>query len=191
MDFSGLGPGRFHLEASGRTGGVHNEFESLDLRNSLGRHAQFDSYATYYGFHMGAGYEWDLSDMASLELYGKYYWALLDRNSSTLSTGESVFFDYARSSRLRFGGRVAFAVSDRLRPYFGVAWEHEFSGKAEATINGNEIDAPSLRGHTGIGELGLSFKPLETTPLNVDLGLKGYAGKREGLAGSLRVKMEF
>lgn len=76
-------------------------------------------------------------------------------------------------------------------PYIGAAWEHEFDGKARATTNGFDIDAPNLHGNTGIGELGLSLTPSADLPLTIDLGVQGYTGKHEGVTGSLMVKWEF
>jgi hypothetical protein len=60
-----------------------------------------------------------------------------------------------------------------------------------ATANGYAIDAPSLSGAAGIGELGLSFKPVAGTPFSFNLGAQGYIGKREGVSGSLQAKYEF
>jgi hypothetical protein len=42
-----------------------------------------------------------------------------------------------------------------------------------------------------MGELGILFTPSERFPLTVDLAAQGYAGRREGLLGSLRVTIEF
>jgi hypothetical protein len=42
-----------------------------------------------------------------------------------------------------------------------------------------------------MGEIGLSLKPSPALPLSFDLGLQGYTGKREGLTGSLQIKLEF
>ncbi len=69
------------------------------------------------------------------------------------------------SSRLRSGGRFAYTV--------------------------NEYSAPSLRGDTGIGELGLTWAPSATLPLSVDLGVQGYVGTREGVSGNLQITWEF
>ena len=63
--------------------------------------------------------------------------------------------------------------------------------KARATTNGFDIEAPSLRGDTGISELGLVLKPSKDLPLSFDLGMQGYVGKREGVTGSLQVRWEF
>jgi hypothetical protein len=69
--------------------------------------------------------------------------------------------------------------------------QHEFDGRAKATTYGYAIDAPSLRGDTGIGELGLILKPSKNLPLSFDLSVQGYVGKRDGVTGSLQVRFEF
>ena len=191
MDFSKTGPGRFHAEASARAGKTHNEYDSSDLRDASGRKAEYDSDTPYYGLHFGAGYLWEINDKASLDLYGKYFWTRQQGDSLSLSTGERLSFDDADSSRLRLGGRLAYVLNEHVAPYVGAAWEHEFDGKARATTNGFDIDAPSLRGDTGIGELGLSLTPSASLPLTLDLGVQGYVGQRQGVTGSLQVKYEF
>jgi autotransporter-associated beta strand protein len=191
MDFINTGPGHFYAEASFRAGGVHNEYDSSDLRDASGRRAEYDSSSAYYGFHLGGGYIWNITEAASLDLYGKYFWTRQEGDSVTLSTGDRVRFKDADSSRLRVGGRFAYTVNEYFSPYVGAAWEHEFDGRARATTNGFSIDAPSLRGDTGIGELGLTLTPSATLPLSFDLGVQGYTGKREGVTGSLRIRLEF
>ena len=47
-----------------------------------------------------------------------------------------------------------------------------------------------LRGNTGIGEVGLTWKRTPTMPLHIDLGVQGYAGKREGIAANFQVRWE-
>ena len=191
MDFVNIGPGRFYAEASGRAGKTHNEYDSSDLRDAAGRKADYDSSSPYYGLHFGTGYVWNINDAATLDLYGKYFWTRQQSDSVGLSTGEHLSFDDINSSRLRFGGRFAYILNEHVAPYIGAAWEHEFDGKARARTNGFDIDAPNLRGNTGIGELGLSLTPSTDLPLTVDLGVQGYTGKREGVTGSLMVKWEF
>ena len=71
------------------------------------------------------------------------------------------------------------------------AHDYEFSGKAKATINAISIDAPELKGATGVGEIGLAVAPSKDLPLSIDLGVQGYVGKREGVTGRLQVRLEF
>ena len=191
MDFVNIGPGRFYAEASGRAGKTHNEYDSSDLRDAAGRKADYDSSSPYYGLHFGTGYVWNINDAATLDLYGKYFWTRQQGDSVGLSTGEHLSFDDINSSRLRFGGRFAYILNEHVAPYIGAAWEHEFDGKARATTNGFDIDAPNLHGNTGIGELGISLTPSADLPLTIDLGVQGYTGKHEGVTGSLMVKWEF
>ena len=191
MDFANTGPGHIYVEGSGRAGGLHNKYESSDLRDAAGRSAEYDSSSTYYGLHLGAGYVWNITDDASIDLYGKYFWTRQKGDSVTLSTGDPIDFKDVDSNRLRLGSRFSYKVNDYISPYAGAAYEREFDGKARATTNGYDMKAPSMRGDTGVGELGLVFTPCASLPLSFDLGVQGYVGKREGVTGSMQAKYEF
>lgn len=191
MDFADTGSGNIHIEASGRAGRLHNEYKSSDLRDAAGHSAEYDSSSMYYGLHLGAGYLWRMAKDASLDLYGKYFWTHQEGDSITLSTGDPIDFEKADSSRLRLGSRFSHIVQESITFYAGAAYEHEFDGEARASTNGYEIKAPSMRGNTGIGELGFIYRPLPSLPLSFDLAIQGYTGKREGATGSLQVKYEF
>jgi outer membrane autotransporter protein len=191
LDFTGAGPGHFYTEASGRAGGVSNEYSSSELRDPWGQGASYESSSAYYGFHAGAGYVWNLADQVSFDVYGKYFWTRQEGDFLTLSSGDPVDFSAADSSRLRLGGRFSYVVNQYVSPYIGAAWEYEFGGEIQASSNGYAIDPPSLGGGSGIGELGLSFKPSPALPLSIDLGVQGYAGQREGVTGTLQAKVEF
>lgn len=191
MDFVNTGPGHIYVEGSGRAGGLHNKYESSDLRDAAGRSAEYDSSSTYYGLHLGTGYVWNITDDASIDLYGKYFWTRQQGDSVTLSTGDPIDFKDVDSNRLRLGSRFSYRVNDYISPYAGAAYEREFDGKARATTNGYDMKAPSMRGDTGVGELGLVFTPCASLPLSFDLGVQGYVGKREGVTGSMQAKYEF
>lgn len=69
--------------------------------------------------------------------------------------------------------------------------DYELSGKVDATVSGQSIDAPDTKGFTGTGELGIVYTPMAVSGLGLDLGVQGYAGKRQGISGSLALKYEF
>ena len=48
-----------------------------------------------------------------------------------------------------------------------------------------------MAGDTGIFEAGLTLKPSDDLPLSIDLGLQGFVGQREGIAGSFQAKLAF
>ena len=133
MDFNDCGPGHFYAEASGRAGGLHNEYRNDDLRDGDGRRADFDTTTPYVSLHAGLGYIWNLTDALSLDLHAKYFWTWQDSADTDLSTGEALHFDAVNSHRLRLGGRLTWAVNEHISPYVGAAWEHEFDGTARAT----------------------------------------------------------
>ena len=184
------GPGNFYGEFSARAGRVRNDYTS-DIRDFDGKQAGFKSSSAYYGGHLGAGYVWNPTEDLSLDLYGKYLWTRVEGDSTTLSTGDSFTLKTADSHRLRAGGRVASPLNEHVIAYAGAAWEREFDGRAKGTISGYAIPPASLKGNTGIGELGLALTPSLELPLFIDLGMQGYTGKREGVTGSLKVRFEF
>jgi outer membrane autotransporter protein len=160
----------------------------LAATRAAGVAAAYNAASAYYSLHAGTGYIWDITEKASLDLHGKYFWTRQEGKDLTLSTRDPLSFDDADSSRLRLGGRFAFAASECLSPYVGAAWEYEFDGKARANTYGYAVDAPSLKGGTGVGELGVAYR---RNAFTADLGVQGYVGKREGVTGSLRAAWEF
>lgn len=100
-------------------------------------------------------------------------------------------FEASDSQRWRSGARFSYAVTDQFTPYVGAGYEYEFDGESRATTYSRGIDAPSLKGGTGIGELGVSFRPMAGSGFSLDLGAQGYTGVREGVTGNFLVKYEF
>ena len=190
MDFANLNTGHFYAEASARAGNIQNDWSSGDLRDAMGVAAQYDASSAYYGIHLAAGYLWNLTNAATLDLYTKYFWTHGDGETLRLSTGDLVAFEDVDSHRLRFGTRLNYAMNEIASPYAGLAWEHEFDGEARATVNGYSINAPSSEGGTGLGEIGLTLTAKDR-PLLVDLGVQGYVGKREGISGMVHLRYDF
>lgn len=107
------------------------------------------------------------------------------------AAGDSIDFDSANSQRWRSGARLSYMVNDMFTPYIGAYYDHEFDGKAGADVYGHAISEPDLTGGTGVGELGVTVKPLPDSGFALDLGVQGYMGVREGVTGTLQLKWEF
>ena len=191
MDFKKTGDGHFYLEGSAHTGMLHNSFDGDALRDAYGRTAEFDTDTPYYNLHAGLGYLWNFAEDHSLDIYGKYYWTRVLGTDETLNTGDHVDFDDITSSRTRLGARYSYQATEHVSAYIGAAWEHEFEGVSDSSVFGYDIDSPKIRGDSGRGEIGLRFTPTADLPLTVDIGVQGYAGKKEGVTGSLFVQYEF
>ena len=192
IDFTGVrsGSGHYYLDGSLRAGAIGNNYHS-DLCDSFGTAANYATSSAYYGAHFGGGRVWNFAN-SSFDLYGKYLWTQQQGDTVTLSTGDPIEFQRVNSHRVRLGGRYVFATSRRLSPYFGAAWEREFDGIARATAHGDyAINATSLRGNSGFGEVGMTWKPAANHGFYADLNLKGYTGKREGVAATLSIGRNF
>ncbi|GFH63423.1 MAG: outer membrane autotransporter, partial [Candidatus Desulfovibrio kirbyi] len=128
---------------------------------------------------------------ARLDTYAKYFLTQMDGDSVRITTGEPVEFETVTSRRLRLGTRFTYAINEYVSPYIGVGYEREFDGQVNASTYGYDLDAPSLRGDTGLGEIGLTITPAEGKAFSLNVGLQGFTGVREGWQGSLQMKYEF
>ena len=117
-------------------------------------------------------------------------WTRLDSDAVTVYR-DRVRFDSLDSLRTRLGGRFTYAVTDFVSPYVGAYWEHQFDGTQRMTVNGVRPASPTLRGSTAIGEIGVSITPSKHWPVTIDLSVEGYAGRREGVTGSVQLRFDF
>ncbi|GHT24046.1 membrane protein [Planctomycetales bacterium] len=187
FEFNPTATGNAWLESSTRFGEASVNFQTGDM----GRHAAFASDSNYAAAHVGLGYHWNLTKRKGLDFYAQYLWSRQNADSVELTTGETVNFEAANSERLRLGSRFVYAMNTYRRAYAGIAWEHEFDGEADASILGYRLDTPKLTGDTCKLELGYTLLPSKTCRFTRNFGLQGYAGKREGAAGSVEIRYEF
>jgi outer membrane autotransporter protein len=178
-----------YLDSSVRLGRAKADFRTGDIEYN-GWSARFETSSVYFGMLGGVGYVWNITSIATLDLSAKFIWTHQGGDSLTVYM-DRVSFKASDSLRSRLGGRFGLALNEYVTPYVGAYWDREYDGKARSTVNGHNIDAPSLKGNTGMGEVGLSAKPTKDLALVVDLGLQGYVGQREGVTGSLQARFEF
>jgi putative outer membrane autotransporter barrel domain protein len=81
-------------------------------------------------------------------------------------------------------------VSDANEFYAGLAYEYEFGGEASASYQGNSTPSPSLKGTSGMLELGYRFTP-KGERLTYDIHLTDWQGIRRGFSGSAQVTWAF
>ncbi len=191
LDFAETGPGHAYVDGTARIGRAFDDFHSADLIGAGGVAAGWKSSSTYWGASAALGWVWKFDRATSLDLYGRWSWSRLDGDTLRLTTGETVSFAATDSNRSRLGARFSWGLSDGITPYVGAAWEHEFDGVSRATSNGYALAAPSARGDTGIGELGLTVRPSASLPLTVEGNLRGLVGRTQGVIGGLQAKWTF
>src|SRR5699024_12419303 len=82
-------------------------------------------------------------------------------------------------------------IKCRSTTYAVLACDHEFDCKAKARVHVLRTPIPSLKGDTGVLEVGVSMLATESDALSLDVGLQGYTGRRQGVAGSARMEWRF
>ena len=82
----------------------------------------------------------------------------------------------------------------RSEIYAGLAWQHEFGSKAEATLHAGMYSftapAPSMEGETGIAELGIKLRS-SSGHFETNLGLTGAFGKQSGVGFNAQFQWNF
>ena len=174
-----------YVEGSVRAGRVKSDYAGT----ISGTHVTYDSSSTYYAGHLGVGQEKALHGGNTIETYAKYFFAHQDGDRTTLSNGDVYDFDAADSHRLRVGTRYTTKHGSGSF-YTGLAYEYEFSGDAGASYQGYNTPSPSLKGGTGILELGYRFAPKDER-VSYGVNLMGMTGKRRGVSGGVQINWAF
>lgn len=179
--------GGMYGEASMRAGSIKNKFGGFAYNGGTG---SYEDRSTYYGAYLGLGQQRQLSKNTSLDIYGKYFYTH-QQGSDFEVLGEQVTTAAVKSSRMQIGGRLTKQVTAEVSYYGGVAWEYEFDGAADMAVAGADLAAPSLKGSSGIVEMGIRLKPSKTGKITLDLGAQGHFGKRRGFSGGLQINYSF
>lgn len=180
--------GGAYVEGSLRGGSVHGETRSVMLdENDEPYNCDVD--APYWGAHLGVGKEIALKNGDSVDVYGKFF--LNRRNSTSFDFGGQYDLDALTSKVLRVGARYTIKRGGNWNYYGGLAYEHEFDGKASGTADGFAIRGTDPSGGSVRMELGATMEPDAKSPWKLDLNLSGFAGKKRGLTGGVSVAWMF
>ena len=182
-----------YYEGSLRYGRMDADYASNDL-GTAGVHSSYDSSSAYYGAHLGIGKVTELNDTTKADVYAKLLYTHQNGDSVTLQgegNGEEYDFDAVDSTRARVGARVSKAYSERGTGYVGLAYEYEFDGEARATVKGFSTPSPSIKGSSGLLELGYILQPKGVNDPTINIGLQGWGGKKQGVTGNVNFVWTF
>ena len=183
----------FYYEGSLRAGRTKSDYGSDSIVTNS--HISYDSSATYWAAHLGAGMLKDIGHNNTLDYYGKYFYSHTGSDSTTIyRNGEDfdrVDFDGVNSNRIRVGARITHALNERNKIYGGLAYQYEFSGEARATYREGAAPSPGVKGSSGMIELGWQVKPGKKSPMIIDLGVTGWVGKQRGITANVQANWTF
>lgn len=182
----------FYIDGSVRIGKVKTSYKTDDYNTMFGLDSGVDFSVSrfYQGAHIGVGKIFNLGN-GDVDLYAKAFYTHTEgADVSDVVKGKSVSLGDINSFRARLGVNYTHSVSDSLKLLAGIAYEAEFAGESKGSKdNGNDAKTKSLKGSTGVANLGLSFEA--TDNLSIALGVKGYVGKISGVSGNLGVELKF
>ena len=175
-----------YTEGSLRAGMLKNELDNAmrDVNGSYG----YETESAYYGAHIGVGKIISLSDSSDLDIYGKFFHTYTEGDSVTIAD-DKFDFDSITSDRLRVGARITSNKENKFSTYYGLAYEYEFNGDADMTVQGLRADTQNLQGSSVMAEVGFNYQPMPDSPWSFDLNMRGYAGERQG--GSFNVQATY
>lgn len=166
---------------------------STDYQSAVAGGIKYDSDATYYAAHLGMGKVVQLNDKDTLDYYGKLFYTRQQGDKVTVGAGATYDFDATTSLRTRLGARYTHQLSEKNAFYAGLAWQHEFDGESNAivatTLGSASAPAPSMKGDTGIMELG--WRVNNSDKFELGLGVNGSVGKQKGVGFNLSLNFSF
>ena len=185
-----------YYEGSLRYGRRDADYGSGDMIGAGGSkvYSSYDSSSAYYGVHLGIGKVNKLNDATKADVYAKFMYTHQNGDSVALrgeGAGEVYDFDAVDSTRARVGARVSKDYSERGTGYAGLAYEYEFDGEAKATVLGFTTPSPSIKGSSGLLELGYILQPKGVNDPAIDINLQGWGGKKQGFTGNVNFVWKF
>mgnify|MGYP000049185472 FL=1 len=185
-----------YYEGSLRYGRMDSDYASGDMIGAGGSkvYASYDSSSSYYGAHLGIGKVNKINDTTKADLYAKLFYTHQGGDSVTLGgegNGEVYDFDAVNSTRARVGARLSKDANANGTYYAGLAYEYEFDGEAKATVKGLSTPAPSIKGSSGMLELGYIIQSKDDNAPAIDIGLQGWGGKKQGFTGNVNFVWKF
>lgn len=171
----------WHAEGAVRMGRTHAGYSAM---LPLG-YTHYSDRASYQGCVIGCGKELKVSakDDDFVDVYARYMFNHTNGGNATASSGEALHFSGVNSHRTMVGARYHYSLSDHSTLYVGAAWLHEFDGDARAVIGGFSSPSPSLKGSSGMVEIGTNFAPFASKRVLLNLNVQGWTGVQRGISG--------
>lgn len=160
------------------------------LRGS-GKSAHYKSKVNYLGATLGTGFIYHVNDKSSFDSSIHYLWTCLGDDSINLD-GDEVKFDNLSSSRIQVKEQYSYQSTANIKFTLAGIYEYEMNSEANSSSSGFDVNAPSVKGSTGIMEMGIVATPIENNKdFSLNLNFRGYAGKRDGASATVIVKYDF
>ncbi len=177
-------------DATARIGRAKAEFKGAYSRTGL--QTEYDSKTTYYGFSLGGGYNFDITEELTLSPYARY--TFTRNGSDTVSLkgiSNKLHLDAVNAHSVRTGLDGLYKFTDTFALKAGLAVEHTWDGDAKSQLGGVNLATPSISGTSGIMDLGVRFTPSGAPGWDFEIGATGRVGDVHGVTGQIKALYVF
>ncbi len=182
--------GGTYFEGSLRVGRTKADYVSRDFTGYFGESIGYNAASNYFGAHLGLGKVIKLLGKNELDLSFRYFYTRTGGDSARLTTGEIFDFSAVNSHRLKLGAKLIHNFTGESKGYLGAYYERELSGDAKASVAGYATPTPSIKGGSGIFEIGVLHQP-KNSNFTLNLGATIACGKQRGAMGKLGFMWKF
>lgn len=175
----------FYASFGGQVGRIETKFNSQDVLTGSGENAHYKAKGTYFSGHLGLGYQHHMDEMSRLDYSAHYLYSHIGSDTVNID-GDNIHFKRLQSSKVELKTRYERDVSEYSKLSASLAYQYEFDGKGDANVAGVGINAPSMKGSTGIVGVGFEYQPTSEDPESfinrsrINMNVEGYFGKRRG-----------
>lgn len=185
-----LTDGNFY-DGSIRAGRLKTDFESTSFGADRNVMETFKTNSHYIGAHFGVGREVKYNPKCIFTYSTKFLYSHTGAGNVQITSGEDYHLSSVNSYRLKFGLQEEYESNDIHHFYIGAGVQYEFGSKAFAEYNGRRTDTASVRGTSGVFELGWIIRPRGDETFSMDLSGVGSVGKSRGLTGRFGIDWRF
>lgn len=179
-----------YAEAAVRAGSLNVDYRSEDLTELALRDASYDVSMPYYGGHGGLGYVWKPGEKSALDIYGKFFWTHID-GCTTVIAGDPFAFQPVDSLRLRVGCASLSARANGSRLTWAPLMNVNWTAGSAARFTICPFPATVLPVIRASESWGWPCGPIRKAIFPWSSAMQGFVGKREGVAGNLRLQYAF
>lgn len=174
-----------YADFGAQVGRIKTTYSSNDILTGGGTFANYNSKSTYFSGYVGGGYVYPFNETSRLDTSLRYMYSHIGSDTVTID-GDTIDFGGLTSSIAEIKTRYEVNVTDESTFNASFGYQYEFDAKGDARIAGIAVNAPGLKGSTGVVGIGYEYQPysenedsfLNRSKINIDA--QGYFGKRRG-----------
>ena len=145
-------PHNLYFDVTGRIGNATSDYYTSGLTKLS--HFSFEYSTMYYGCCAVLGHIFNINEFVNLDSYAKYCLTNLVGKDVELPENQKVKFDTEHLQKVKVGSKIYNSDRRRFSVFLGAGLEYYMPNPFDASISGQNVDAPEICGGCGVIEAG-------------------------------------